>query len=254
MHLFGNLKWLVAVVCASTAIHARAVELTVSAASSLTNAFQDIARSYEAHYPDTKILLNFGASGALLQQIAKGAPVDVFASADEVTMDQAQQQRLVSQKERHDIARNALVLIVPLHAHYSVKRINDLTQTAIKRVAISNADTVPAGRYAKQSLQQAGLWPVISNKAITTQNVRQSLDYVARGEVEAGFVYATDAVLRKTEVEIACQVPLATPIRYPAASVAASRQQAQSRRFIQYLLSPAAQTIFARYGFLPATQ
>lgn len=252
MRLVSKLNLLIAIAFTGATANSFAVDLTVSAASSLTNAFHDIARSYEAQHAGTKVLLNFGASGALLQQIAKGAPVDVFASADEATMDEAQRQGIVSRKERNDIAGNALVVIVPPHATYSVRRISDLTQGAIKRVAIGNADSVPAGRYAKQALESAGLWSAISSKSITTQNVRQSLDYVARGEVDAGFVYATDAAVRKSEVEIACDVPVTTPIRYPAATVLTSHNQNASRRFIEYLMSPAAQAIFARYGFRPA--
>ena len=253
MRRLTQVRCLISAALLTTAPWIFAADLTVSAASSLTNAFQEIARTYEARYPDAKVSLNFGASGALLQQIAKGAPVDVFATADELTMNQAQLQGLVSQDERHDIARNALVIILPHQAKYSVKRINDLTQVAIRRVAISNAASVPAGRYAKQALEQADLWSSIGSKMITTQNVRQSLDYVSRGEVEAGFVYATDAALRKKEVDVACDVLLTTPIRYPAAAVASSHHRAESHRFIQYLLSPTAQSIFAKYGFLPPT-
>ena len=230
--------------------HSLAADLTVSAASSLTNAFQDIARLYESQHAGTKIALNFGASGALLQQITKGAPVDVFASADEATMDQAAQERLISTDQRRDIVRNALVVIVPMRAHNPVKRLKDLARNNVKRVAIGNIDSVPAGRYTKRALEKAGLWPTIQGKAIVTQNVRQSLDYVARGEVDAGFVYATDAVLRKAEVAVAFDVPLDMPIRYPVAPVAASNKRDEANRFIQFLLSPSAQAIFTRYGFL----
>ncbi len=249
MRIFSNLKLLMAIVTLGATGHAVAADLTVSAASSLTNAFQEIAKSYEARHVGTKVALNFASSGALLQQIAKGAPVDVFSSADEVTMDQAQQQALVIASERHNIVRNALVVIAPVHSKIPLKRLDDLSAPVIKRVAIGNVDSVPAGRYAKRALEAAGLWSTVHAKAITTQNVRQSLDYVARGEVDAGFVYATDAALRSNEVKVAFDVQLDPPIRYAAATVSASSKREEAGRFIHYLLSPAAQAIFARYGF-----
>ncbi|NMM88603.1 molybdate ABC transporter substrate-binding protein [Rhodococcus sp. SRB_17] len=228
---------------------ALAADLTVSAAASLTNAFKDIAQGYEAQHPGTKVRLNFGASGALLQQIAKGAPVDVFASADQETMDAAQKQGLVAAADRKDFVRNRLVVIVPADAKTVPARLGDLAQPGFARVAIANPASVPVGRYAQTALQAARLWPALQAKAIPTQNVRQSLDYVARGEVDAGFVYATDAALMKDKVKVAFEVPLDTAILYPIAKTAASGNAAAATSFIDYLATPAAQGILARYGF-----
>ena len=224
-------------------------ELTVSAAASLTNAFKDIAQSYEAQHPGTKVLLNFGASGALLQQMAKGAPVDVFASADQETMDRAQKEGLVNAADRKDFVRNKLVLIVPVDAKTVPANLNDLTQAAYARVAIANPASVPVGRYSQTALEAAKLWPAMQAKAINTQNVRQSLDYVARGEVDAGFVYATDAAIMKDKVKVAFVVPLETTILYPIAKTAASSNAADATSFINYLATPAAQDILGKYGF-----
>ena len=237
---------LAALVFSATAL---AADLTVSAASSLTNAFKDIAQMYEAAHPGTKVQLNFGASGALLQQMAKGAPVDVFASADLETMDRAQKEGLVNAADRKDFARNKLVLIVPTDAKNMPARLDDLTQTRITRVAIANPASVPVGRYSQTALEAAKLWPALQAKAINTQNVRQSLDYVARGEVDAGFVYATDAAIMKDKVKVAFEVPLDTAIRYPIAKTATSPHAAQATSFINYLSTPAAQDILGKYGF-----
>ncbi|WP_027996060.1 molybdate ABC transporter substrate-binding protein [Simplicispira psychrophila] len=228
---------------------AGAGELTVSAAASLTNAFKDIAQSYQAQYPGTKVLLNFGASGALLQQMAKGAPVDVFASADQETMDKAQKAGLVHVADRKDFVRNKLVLIVPTDAKLVPARLNELTQTGFARVAIAHPASVPVGRYAQTALEAAKLWPQMQAKAISTQNVRQSLDYVARGEVDAGFVYATDAAIMKDKVKVAFEVPLATAILYPIAKTATASNAADATSFINYLATPAAQDILGKYGF-----
>ncbi|EEG09233.1 molybdate ABC transporter substrate-binding protein [Pseudogulbenkiania ferrooxidans] len=238
-----------AVIVAVTGL-VHAGELTVSAAASLTNAFKDIAQGYETKYPGSKVLLNFGASGALLQQMAKGAPVDVFASADQETMDQAVQQKLVAASERHDFVRNSLVLIVPGDSKLALKRLEDLNQGGVQKVAIGNPASVPVGRYTRHALEAARLWQALETKAVTTQNVRQSLDYVARGEVDAGFVYGTDAAIMKDKVKVAFSVPLDLAIRYPIAKTASSANGDEARRFVTYVLSPAGQAILGKYGFL----
>ncbi len=228
---------------------AAAGELTVSAAASLTNAFKDIAQGFEAQYPGSKVLLNFGASGALLQQMSKGAPVDVFASADQETMDSAVKDGLVKAADRKNFVRNNLVLIVPADSKLALARLADLNRPAVQKVAIGNPASVPVGRYTQHALETAKLWANISPKAINTQNVRQSLDYVARGEVDAGFVYGTDAAIMKDKVRVAFEVPLDTVISYPIARTANSANGEEARRFIAYVLSPAGQTVLARYGF-----
>jgi len=225
-------------------------ELTVSAAASLTNAFKEIARDYEARYPDAEVALNFGASGALLQQLAKGAPVDVFASADQETMDHAEKQGLVVGSERRDFVSNSLVLIVPADNRLAIRQLEDLGRAEVRKVAVGNPASVPAGRYTRQALEAAGLWQTVAAKAVLTQNVRQSLDYVARGEVEAGFVYSTDAAIMKDRVASAFPVPLAVPVRYPIAMTADSADSTEARRFIAYVLSPAAQSVLEKHGFL----
>ena len=233
--------------CAGTVM---AGDLVVSAAASLTNAFKDIAQSYEAQHPGTKVLLNFGASGALLQQMAKGAPVDVFASADQETMDAAQQRGLVRAADRQDFVRNALVVIAPVDAKAPPAALKDLAAPGVARVALALPASVPVGRYAKHALEAAGLWGAVLAKAVNTTNVRQSLDYVARGEVDAGFVYATDAALTKDKVKTAFAVPLDRAILYPIARTAASGNATEAAAFIAYVRSPAGQAILARYGFL----
>jgi molybdate transport system substrate-binding protein len=228
---------------------AQAGDLHVSAAASLTNAFRDIAQGYEARHADTRVLLNFGASGALLQQMAKGAPADVFASADMETMDLADKQGLIARGERRNFARNSLVVIVPRDSQQSMNRLQDLGRPGVQRVAIGNPASVPVGRYTRRVLEAAKLWPGIAAKAINTQNVRQSLDYVARGEVDAGFVYGTDAAVMKDKVKVAFEVPLDLAISYPIARTSAGANALEARRFIDYVLSPAGQAVLARYGF-----
>ena len=239
-----------AVALLATSAIAHAADLTVSAAASLTNAFKELGPMFEAANPGTKVLFNFGASGALLQQIAKGgAPVDVFASADEETMDQAQAQGLVQAAQRRDFVSNALVVIVPASSGRAAKALNELAGPAYARIAIGLPASVPVGRYTKSVLEAAGLWTAIEPKMIGANNVRQALDYVARGEVDAGFVYATDAALASGKVKIALTVPTRTPVRYPAAPLAAGPNAALAKRFVDFLQSAEAQGVLARYGF-----
>ena len=240
---------LLALLCST----AHAADLTVSAASSLTNAFRDLGPAFAASHPGTTVVFNFGASDALLAQIAKGASADVFASADPHAMDRAEAQRLLAPGSRRNFVGNALVMITPADSSFAIKTLADVRRPEVKRVAIGNPASVPAGRYTKAALLAAGLWAAVEPKAVYAQNVRQALDYVARGEVEAGFVYATDAAIVRgkdeDKVRVAASVPTDTPITYPIAALAGSPNPDAARKFLDFVLTPAAQAVLARHGF-----
>lgn len=237
------------VLAAGLSLSAHAADLIVSAAASLSNAFKDLAPLFEAANPGTKVQYNFAASGPLLQQIAKGAPVDVFASADQETMDQAQTQGFVQAVQRSNFVSNSLVVIVPTTVATMPAGLKDLTQAAYPRIAIGNPASVPVGRYTKGVLEAEGLWTAIEPKMIGAQSVRQALDYVARGEVDAGFVYSTDAALMPDKVKVALAVATTKPVLYPAAPITASPNLAVAQRFVEFLTAPPAQSVFAKYGF-----
>jgi molybdate transport system substrate-binding protein len=227
-------------------------ELIVSAAASLTNALKEAAGQFEKNHPGTKILCNFAASGSLLQQIAQGAPVDVFASADQKTMNQAQEKGLIVTASRKNFVSNNLVLIVPLDSQLALGGLQGLTQPEVKRVAVGNPATVPAGRYTQEALVKAGLWDKLMPKFILAESVRQVLDYVSRGEVDTGFVYSTDAAIARGKVKVMQTVEAPAPILYPLAITAATKTKALAQSFLDFILSPDAQEIFKRYGFGPA--
>lgn len=229
------------------ALAAQAADVTVSAAASLTNALRDIAPLFEGAHPGTKLQLNFGASGALLAQITKGAPVDVFVSADQESMDQAQAQGLVKPARRRDVVSNTLVVIVPAAAAWVPKSLADLTTQA--RIAIGLPASVPVGRYTKGALEQASLWAAVEPRMIGASTPRQALDYVARAEVDAGFVYATDAALMPGKVKVAFTVPTPRPVLYPVATLAAAPNAADGQKFVDFLFTPPAQAVLAKYGF-----
>ena len=226
-----------------------AADLTVSAAASLTQAFQDIGAQFEAQNPGTKVKFNFGASGALLQQIVNGAPVDVFASADTDTMDKAVAKGVVVAADVKVFTTNKLVLIVPTQSKANMQQLADLKKPELKRFAMGLPASVPAGLYAQGALEKAGLWHDVKDKVISTQNVRQALDYVARDEVDAGFVYASDALLMAGKVKVALQVATTTPIHYPLAQTAFSTQAAEAQKFIAFVQSNAGQAVLKKHGF-----
>src|SRR3954463_4464979 len=240
---------IVLVLAGQFAASAKAADLVVSAAASLTNAFTEIGKQFEQLHPGTTIILNFGGSGQLLQQIAKGAPVDVFASADQETMDQAQSQGLIDAETRHNFVSNALVIVVPKQSRLELSSLRQLMSAEIRHIAIGNPDSVPVGRYSKSVLVASGQWDTLAPKLINTQNVRQSLDYVSRGEVEAAFVYRTDAAILPDRVRVALEVPTATPILYPIATIKGASNNAQARKFVQFMHSDSARKILQNYGF-----
>lgn len=242
---------------AALSVHsvAHADELVVSAAASLTNAFRIMATAFEKTHPNTQVVLNLGASDVLLQQILNGAPADVFASADETAMDKAVDGKAVIPNTRRDFATNSLVMIVPADSRLPVRSVREaLMLPQVKHVALGNPASVPAGRYAKAALEHEGVWDVVSSKAVLAGNVRESLDYVARGEAEAGFVFSTDAAMMPQAVKVAASVPTQKPVTYPIALVHGSAHAADAKAFAEFVLSPQGQAILAKYGFMPPAQ
>lgn len=224
-------------------------DMTVSAAASLTNAFTDIKVAFEKAHPDIHVLTNFAASNPLLQQMREGAPVDVFATADEDTMNKAEEEKLIKPATRRNFAANSLVLIVPMSGSDTATLTGEADLDKAERIAVGNPDSVPVGRYTRASLQAAGQWEALQARMVLGESVRQVLDYVARGEADAGFVYATDASIARDKVRIIDTMRGHAPILYPVAVAASARDEAAARAFVDYLFTPKAQAILAGYGF-----
>ncbi len=234
-----------------TSVAAEHGELTVSAAISLKNAFGEAGRLYEANHEGTRVLFNFGSSGNLARQIVAGAPVDVFASASQQDMDTTGKGGFIVPGSRKDFAGNSIVLIVPANSPLPVASFGDLMSGKVQRIAVGNFKTVPAGRYAEEVLNYFQLLPLIKEKLIFGENVRQVLDYVSRGEVDAGIVYSTDARIRAKEVRVVTGAPKAghRAIVYPIAVVMGTKNETLARDFISFILSPEGKKVLARYGF-----
>ncbi|AQS52035.1 molybdate ABC transporter substrate-binding protein [Paenalcaligenes hominis] len=226
-----------------------AADLVVSAAASLTNAFKEIGENFEKQQADTKVLNSFAASDVLLQQIVNGAPVDVFASADQKAMDKAVEAGAVDPATRHDFVQNSVVLIVPTDNPKNIKNVADLTNKEVTRVAYGNPETVPVGRYTQGALEKSGDWENVASRKVLGQNVRQVLDYVARGEVDAGFVFATDAAIMKDKVMVIESLETTVPVTYPIALVKRDGSNKSGQAYIDYILSDEGQAVLAKYGF-----
>lgn len=229
----------------------QAREITVSAAASLTNVFRETARAFEAREKGVKVNGNFAASGDLLRQIEGGAPVDVFASAAPREMDELEARGLLMAGTRRNFAENGLVLVRPRAFPGKIASFADLKKAEVERIAVGNPATVPAGMYAEQVLRYFKLWDDIRGKLILGESVRQVLDYVARGEVDAGFVFATDAALRAGEVAVVARAPEGThsPIIYPVAVLKGTAHGDLAKSFVRFLLSPEGQRRLRAYGF-----
>jgi len=228
-------------------------QILVSAAVSLKEAFNQIAILYKQQ-SGTRITFNFGASGELEKQIEAGAPVDVFASAGEKEMQELQTKGLIDPSTKADFVRNSLALVVPAGSGSRIHSFRDLAPPQVKLIAIGNPRTVPAGRYAKQLLVNEHLWPQIHSRLVFAEDVRQVLDDVDHGEVDAGIVYATDVEIAHGKVSVAARAPSGDygPILYPIAVVKGSGNAAGARGFVKLVLSSSGMNILKKFGFLPA--
>ena len=228
---------------------ANGAEVNVYAAASLTDVLKEIAANYEKQSSD-KIVFNFGASSILARQIIERAPADIFFSADEAKIDILQIGGLIVNDTRRDMLSNSLVIVVPNDSKLAIASPNDLL-TKTQKIAIAEPRAVPAGIYTKEYLSGLGLWEKLKPKIVPTENVRAALAAVESGNVDAGFVYKTDADISK-KVKIAFSVPIekGPAIRYPVAIVKESKNRLGAENFLRYLQSDNARKLFEQYGFI----
>lgn len=226
------------------------VALTISAAASLTDAMSEIEKGFESENPNIDLSFNFGASGALQQQIEQGAPADVFVSAATKNMNALVDEQLIASADQKNLLQNALVAIVPADSQNNIASEKDLTSDAIRTVAIGIPESVPAGTYAKEALTYSKLWDQLESKLVQGKDVRQVLQYVETGNADAGFVYKTDA-LTSDQVKIAFEVDKAsyTPANYPAGIITATKHRTEAEKFYAYLQTPEVLDVFTKYGF-----
>ncbi|HWE01406.1 MAG TPA: molybdate ABC transporter substrate-binding protein [Tepidisphaeraceae bacterium] len=232
---------------------ASAESINVSAAVSMKESLTEIAGRYEADTHD-QVLLVFGSSGQLAAQIKNGAPVDVFISAAQKEVDDLTHAGVVADIKPRLVAANELVLIVPADSRIGLSSFDQLKDAAIKRIAVGEPKTVPAGQYAMQVLTGMKLAADLAPRLVYGSNVRQVLDYVERGEVSAGIVYSTDAMQAGPKVKVAAVAGASThePIVYPAVIIKTSVKKAAAEKFIDYLASGKGWPVLAAHGFARA--
>ncbi|ODG92963.1 MULTISPECIES: molybdate ABC transporter substrate-binding protein [Bacillaceae] len=224
------------------------VELTISAAASLQDALNDIKANFEKANPNVKINFNFGASGALQQQISQGAPVDLFFSAAEDKFNNLVKDGLIEENQGKDVVGNELVLVVPKDTKKEINSFEELTKA--DKISIGTPDAVPAGQYGKETLENLNVWKAIEGKVVYGKDVRQVLSYVETNNVDAGIVYKTDA-LTSTKVKIVATAADNThdPIIYPLGVIKDSKQPKEAKKFFEYLQNDESMKILEKYGF-----
>ncbi len=227
-----------------------AVTITISAAASLTDALNDVTAAYTALHPEVDFDINYGASGTLQEQISQGAVADVFLSASKKYMDAVEEQDLVVTGTRLNLLANELVVVVPKDSGRTVTGLADLLAADYEILALGEPNAVPAGKYAQQALAAAGVGDAAYAKAVLCKDVKEVLTYVETGDVDAGIVYKTDALV-SDGVTVAFTIPSDThdPIVYPAAILTAGDSQEAAQAFMEYLSSDEAMNIFEGYGF-----
>ncbi len=220
--------------------------IVVYAAASTREVMEQIGTDFETE-TGLPVTLNFGPSSGLARQIEQGANADLFLSADEDWADYIADKGLVEQ--RRDLLANKLVVVVPTESPMIINDLVDLIKPGIHRLALAGS-AVPAGRYARKALDSAGLWEQVKDRIVEGSDVRSALAYVARGEAEAGIVYATDvAGSNKVRVILQINPELHPPIRYPLVLIKRDSSLPATRQFYDYLGSKHAAEVFSQAGF-----
>lgn len=242
--------WVVMILLAWLPATAEADSILVSAAASLADILKEIGRAYVAQSKNT-VKFNFGPSSGLARQIDEGAPADLFFSADLSQMDNLANKGRIEAQSQKNLLSNQLVIIVPADSKLALSSPKDLLNAAVRRIALAEPSSVPAGVYSRKYLTNEGLWHRVKSKVIPVQDVRATLASVESGNVEAGFVYKTDAANSK-KVKIVYAVPLdkGPKITYPVAIVKDSKHKAAARDFLDYLQKAPAKELFKKYGFV----
>lgn len=226
------------------------ISITVAAAASLTDVTRAIAQQYKKTEPNVTLTFTYGSSGALQTQIEQGAPVDIFMSAAAKQMDALQKENLIDTSTRKNLLENKVVLIMPQNSKLGIKSFADLAGSKVKKIAIGDPASVPAGQYAQQVFTSLKITGQVKPKLNLGTDVRQVLTWVESGNVDCGIVYSTDAKTSKT-VTVVCEAPAGScsKVVYPVAVLKNSKQADAAGKFLQFMQSSEASSVFESYGF-----
>lgn len=234
----------------STSSAAAKTSLTIASAASLTDVTKEIAAQYKKVEPNVTLTFTYGSSGALQTQIEQGAPVDIFMSAAAKQMDALDKKSLIDKSTRVNLLENKLVLITPKSSTLGIKSFNDLATAKVKKIAIGDPASVPAGQYAQQVFTSLKITDKVKSKLNQGTDVRQVLTWVESGNVDCGIVYLTDAKTSKN-VAVVCEAPAGScsKVVYPVAVLKNSKQAAAAESFIKYMQTSEIATLYQNYGF-----
>ncbi|HEY6118489.1 MAG TPA: molybdate ABC transporter substrate-binding protein [Pyrinomonadaceae bacterium] len=226
---------------------APAPELTVAAAADLGPAFEEIGRDFEQH-TKTKVVFSFGSTGLLAQQIANGAPMDLFAAANVSYIDELEKKGLIISDTKTIYARGRITLWTVKDAKFKPTQITDLTQPTVTRIAIANPDHAPYGVAAREALQSAGIWDQVKPKLIYADNIRQALQFAQTGNVEVALV-ALSLSLNSNGSWVLVPESLHQPLDQACAVIKSTRHESQAREFATFLKSEQGRAVLRKYGF-----
>jgi molybdate transport system substrate-binding protein len=226
-------------------------EITVSAAASLTDCLEEMATAFNAQYPNIAVTYNFASSGSLQQQIEQGAPADIFFSAGKKQMTALSDAGLMVDDSVKDILQNTVVLITPVNGA-TIASFEELSADSIGKIGVGEPDSVPVGQYTAQVFETLGLTDTLADKLVYAKDVKEVLSWVETGNVDAGIVYSTDALI-SDKVTVVATAPADShdPIVYPVGIVKASANQEAAQYFEDFLFTDTAKEIFTNYGFTP---
>lgn len=226
-------------------------EVNLAAAASLKNVFDEkLIPMFEQKYHGVKVTPTYASSGDLQTQIENGLEADVFMSAANKQMDALAKEGLVDNDTNLQFLENKVVLIVPADSNSNISSFDDLKNVE-GNIAIGDPESVPAGQYAQEVLNNTGIWSDVESKLSLGTDVTAVLNQVAQGSAECGIVYATDA--KSTEdVKVVCEAPedaLKTPVIYPVAALKDTNDTDATNAFMDFLQTKDAKDVFVEYGF-----
>lgn len=229
------------------------IELQVSAAASLTDAMKELGGMYEKEHGNTKLVFNFGSSGALQQAIENGGSADLFFSAAQKQMDALEKAGLLADGTRKNLLENEVVLIVPKDGGKAITSFDALATPAASRIALGEPKGVPVGQYTEEILTKLGILDQVKAKAVYGSDVRQVLSWTETGDADCGVVYATDAAV-SDKVKVAAKAPAGShkPVIYPAAILKDTKHMDEAKSFLDFVSSEKGMAILEKYGFKAA--
>ena len=225
------------------------VELNISAAASLKEVMADLETEYKKNNENVTLVVNYGSSGSLQQQIEQGAPCDLFISAGQKQMNALKDEGLLLDYTTKDLVENSLVLVEANGVN--ITSFDDLKSDKVTHIAVGEPESVPAGKYADEVLTNTGIKDSISDKLVFAKDVKEVLAWVASGNADVGFVYLSDALSSDSVkiVENVDEVNNHSSITYPVSVIKDSNNVDEAKKFEDFLFTDAAQKIFEKYGY-----